>query len=193
MRKYQSKSLKQYRKREPEYKGNGDIIVCLDESSSTFGENNAYGMAVAMVLYEICRVNNANFALVHFSSTTKVDYFPKDKKVDLQKVLDCAETLLGGGTDFEKPLREVFALTASEKLEKPDIVFITDGKCDVSDEFLKLFDEFNSDTGAKLTGILLDKGECFEFSLQKFANTIYRTSELLEDSIVTRIIEERIN
>jgi len=193
MRKYQNKSLKQYRKREPEYKGNGDIIVCLDESSSTFGENNAYGMAVAMVLYEICRVNNANFALVHFSSTTKVDYFPKNKKVDPQKVLDCAETLLDGGTDFEKPLREVFALTAGEKLEKPDIVFITDGKCDVSDEFLELFNEFKSDTGAKLTGILLDKGECFDFSLQKFADTIYRTGELLEDSIVTRIIEGRIN
>ena len=54
-------------------------------------------------------------------------------------------------------------------------------------------DEFKADTGARLTGILLDKGECFDFSLQKFADTIYRTSELLEDSIVTRIIEERIN
>ena len=189
MRKYQSKSLKQYRKRELEYKGNGDIIVCLDESSSTFGENNAYGMAVAMVLYEICRVNNANFALVHFSSTTKVDYFPKDEKVDPKKVLDCAETLLGGGTDFEKPLREVFALTSSGKLDKPDIVFITDGECDVSDEFLELFDEFKADTGARLTGILLDKGECFEFSLQKFADTIYRTSELVEDTIVERTIQ----
>ena len=189
MRKYQSKSLKQYRKREPEYKGNGDIIVCLDESSSTFGENNAYGMAVAMVLYEICRVNNANFALVHFSSTTRVDYFPKDEKVDPKKVLDCAETLLGGGTDFEKPLREVFALTAGGKLDKPDMVFITDGECDVSDEFLELFEEFKSDTGARLTGILLDKGECFDFSLQKFADIIYKTSELMEDTIVERTIE----
>lgn len=192
MRKYMNKGLKQYRKREPEYKGNGDIIVCLDESSSTFGENNAYGMAIAMVLYEICRINNANFALVHFSSETKVDYFPKDEKVDPTKVLDCAETLLGGGTDFEKALREVFALTASGKLDKPDIVFITDGECDVSDEFLKLFDEFKTDTGTRLTGILLDKGDCFEFSLQKFADVIYRTSELVEENIVSRLIEERI-
>lgn len=189
MKKYQSKGLKQYRKREPEYKGNGDIIVCLDESSSTFGENNAYGMALAMVLYEICRVNNANFALVHFSTTTKVDYFPKDEKVDSKKVLDCAETLLGGGTDFEMPLREVFALTSKGKLEKPDIVFITDGECDVSDEFLELFQEFKTDTGTRLTGILLDKGNCFEFSLQKFADTVYRTSELMEDTIVERTIQ----
>ena len=34
----------------------------------------------------------------------KVDYFPKDEPPDSKKVLDCAETLLGGGTDFERPL-----------------------------------------------------------------------------------------
>ncbi len=82
LKKYQNKALKQYRKREPEYKGKGDIIVCLDESGSTFGENNAYGMAIAMVLYEICRINHTNFALVHFACETKVDYFPKDEQCD---------------------------------------------------------------------------------------------------------------
>ena len=71
-------------------------------------------------------------------------------------------------------------------------MFITDGECDVSDEFLKFFDEFKADTGARLTGILLDKGESFEFSLQKFADVIYRTSELVEENIVSRLIEERI-
>jgi len=186
LRKYQQKSLKQYRRREPERMGGGDIIVCLDESSSTFGENNAYGMAIAMILYEICRVNHANFALVHFSSTTKVDYFVKDETVELQRLLDCAETLLGGGTDFEKPLREVFAL--AKRMERPDVVFITDGACDVSAEFLERFDEFKADTGAKLTGILLDKGECFDFSLRKFADVVYRTSEIEEGEIVERAI-----
>ena len=188
LRKYQQKSLKQYRRREPEHKGGGDIIVCLDESSSTFGANNAYGMAIAMVLYEICRVNHANFALVHFSSPTKVDFFAKDEPVEPQRLLDCAETLLGGGTDFEKPLREVFALAASGKMERPDVVFITDGACDVSEAFLEQFDEFKADTGARLTGILLDKGECFDFSLRKFADAIYRTSEFEEDEIVERAI-----
>ena len=192
LRKYQNKSLKQYRKREPEYKGKGDIIVCLDESKSTFGENNAYGMAIAMVLYEICKINHSNFALIHFASDTKVDYFPKDEQADPQKILDCAETFLNGGTNFEAPLREVFSLYSSGMLEKPDIVFITDGECSVSDEFLELFDEFKADTGAKLTGILLDSAEYFEFSLQKFADCIYRTSELLGDVILEKVIDGRI-
>ena len=192
LRKYQHKALKQYRKREPEYKGKGDIIVCLDESGSTFGENNAYGMAVAMVLYQLCRINKSNFALVHFSSETKTDFFPKDEEISSQRILDCAETFLNGGTDFEKPLREAFALTSSEKMDKPDIVFITDGICDVSDAFLDLLEEFKADTGAKLTGILLDEGESFDFSLKKFADKVYRTSELLKDEIVDDIISDRL-
>ena len=192
LKKYQNKALKQYRKREPEYKGKGDIIVCLDESQSTFGENNAYGMAIAMVLYEICRINHTNFALVHFACDTKVDYFPKDVPCDPQKVLDCAETFLNGGTDFEAPLSEVFSLYASGKLEKPDVVFITDGECDVSDAFLELLDQFKADTGSKLTGILLDKGSHLAFSLERLADCVYRTSELLGDEIMENVIDGRI-
>ena len=45
LRKYQRKQIKQYQRREPVYKGAGDIICCLDESSSTAGEDAAWGKA----------------------------------------------------------------------------------------------------------------------------------------------------
>lgn len=192
LKKYQNKGLKQYRKREPEYKGKGDVIVCLDESQSTFGENNAYGMAIAMVLYEICKINQSNFALIHFASNTKTDYFPKDKQTEPKKVLDCAETFLNGGTNFEKPLSEVIKLYESGMMEKPDIVFITDGECNISAEFQKAFAEFKENSGAKLTGILLDMGSYLTFSLEKFSDSIYKTSELLKEDIIENIIDERI-
>ena len=192
LKKYQNKELKQYRKREPLYKGKGDIIVCLDESGSTYGENNAYGMAIAMVLYEICKLNNANFALVHFSTETKVDFFPKNAKATAEQVMNCAETFLNGGTDFVEPLEEVISLVHNAKLENPDVVFITDGVCRLPADFLPVIRKFKADTGMKLTGILLDKGECFEFSLKEFADVVYRTSELLEDSIVEKLIDDRL-
>lgn len=192
LKKYQNKGLKQYRKREPEYKGKGDVIVCLDESQSTFGENNAYGMAIAMVLYEICKINCSNFALIHFASNTKTDYFSKDEQPEPKKVLDCAETFLNGGTNFEKPLSETIKLYESGMMEKPDIVFITDGECNISAEFQKAFVEFKENSGAKLTGILLDMGSHLSFSLEKFADSIYKTSELLKENIVEKIIDERI-
>ena len=192
IRKYQQKALKQYRKREPEYKGKGDVIVCLDESDSTFGENNAYGMAIAMVLYEICKINNTCFALIHFSDNIKTYVFPKNEPVLPEKVLECAETFLAGDTNFDNPLREANCLMLDGRFEKPDIVFITDGICDVSDEILDAFNQCKMETGARLTGILLDKGSNIDFTLKRFADRVYRTSELLEDSIIEKLIDERI-
>lgn len=192
LRKYQQKRLKQYRWREPDYKGKGDIIVCLDESQSTFGENNAYGMAIAMVLYELCKINRTSFALVHFSDHTKTYVFPKNEKMPVEMVLECAETFLGGGTNFDNPLCEVNSLILDDRFEKPDVVFITDGICDVSDEILNTFEKLKSDTGTKLTGILLDQGENLKFTLQKFADRVYRTSELLQEQIVENLMEDRI-
>ena len=192
IRKYQSKGLKQYRKRETLMKGKGDIIVCLDESGSTYGEKNAYGMAVAIVLYEISRVNNANFALIHFGDDIKCDYFSKNDEFNSERLLACAETFLNGGTNYEKPLEETMRLYESGQLDKPDIVFITDGICDISQQFEERFNKFKSETGTILTGILLDRGEHFEFTLEKFSDTVYRTSQLIEDEITERIIEGRI-
>ncbi len=189
-RKYRNKSLKEYRRREPEYKGKGDVIVCLDESDSTLGENSAYGMAVAMVLYELCRLNGANFALVHFANKTKTDFFPKGEQVTGEQLMACAETFLSGGTNFDAALSG--AIKAAEKMDKPDIVFITDGACHLSEEMQHFFKKFKTDTGARLTGILLDKGRCFEFSLAQFADRIYRTSELMQETIAERIIDERL-
>ena len=57
----------QYRRREPVYKGAGDIICCLDESGSTAGDLAAWGKAVALTLLEIAQSEGRKFALVHFS------------------------------------------------------------------------------------------------------------------------------
>jgi len=50
LQKYQRKQIKQYQRREPIYKGMGDIICCLDESISTAGDPAALGKAVALTL-----------------------------------------------------------------------------------------------------------------------------------------------
>ena len=134
IRKFQKKALKQYRRRTPEYKGKGDVIVCLE----------------------------------------------------------CAETFLSGGTNFDKPIAEAIRLVKSGIFSKPDIVFITDGECVANKESINLLTEAKAETGMKLTGILLDKSEHFEFSLAQFADRVYRVSELAEDKIVEKLIADRI-
>lgn len=191
IRKYQHKQLKQYRRREPICKGKGDIIVCLDESSSTYGNNQAWGMAVAMILLQICRDNKRNFALIHFASETKIDLFLKEDKDIGERMLNTSETFLGGGTNFEKPLKEAIGIIEKGNLKHCDIVFITDGICDISEEFKNKFNELQSRRKCSVTGILLDEGENLEFSLEKFCKRIYRTSEMCKDDIVIDIMKDR--
>lgn len=69
LQKYQRGQIKQYQRREPIYKGAGDIICCLDESRSTQGDAQAWGKAVAMTLLEIASDGGRKFALIHFSGS----------------------------------------------------------------------------------------------------------------------------
>ena len=189
--KYRSKKLKQYRKREPIFKGEGDIIVCLDESSSTYGDNQAWGMAIAMMLLQICRDNKRSFALIHFSTDIKKDIFMSTDKDIREHMLKAAQTYLGGDTDFEPPIREAMDMIDKGTLKNPDIIFITDGACGVSDKLAEEIKKRQTAGKFSITGILLDKGRSFDFSLKKFCRKIYRTSELCEDDIAVSLIKDR--
>lgn len=190
-RKYQNKQLKQYRRREPISKGKGDIIVCLDESYSTYGDNQAWGMAMAMILLQICHDNKRNFALIHFSDKIKTHIFPADDTNMRERMFEASETFLGGNTDFEMPLNKAMDLIQDGDWKDADIVFITDGNCNISKEFENKFKEMQSSHKFTVTGILLDKGKNDEFSLKKFCKKIYRTSELCKDDIALDIMKNR--
>ena len=97
----------------------GDIICCLDESGSTEGEAAAWGKAVAMTLLEIAAESHRSFALIHFAggSSCQVDIF-RPGEYTLEDKLSAAETFFGGGTNFERPIREVIQLMDTEGFEK---------------------------------------------------------------------------
>lgn len=123
LRKYQRRQIKQYRRREPIYKGAGDMICCLDESGSTEGECAAWGKAVALTLLDIAESEGRKFAIIHFSGpgSFQTDLFlPKQAAVEDR--LRAAETFLDGGTDFRTPLNEALRLMQEEGFDNADIV-----------------------------------------------------------------------
>ena len=186
LRKYQEKQIKQYRRREPIYKGMGDIICCLDESGSTEGDAAAWGKAVAMTLLEIATEDHRSFALIHFagSSSCQVDIF-RPGEYTLEDKLSAAEIFLGGGTNFERPIREAIRLMESEGFEKADVVFITDGECELSVACQQELQTAQVAYHFTVTGILLDEGQAdMDFSLKPFCQNIYRASELTSDALV---------
>ena len=194
LQRYQRKQIKQYQRREPVYKGMGDIICCLDESISTAGDPAAWGKAVALTLLEIAADSGRNFALVHFagSGDFKTDIF-RPGRYTMRDKLSAAETFLNGGTNFETPMSESLRLMKDEGFENADIVFITDGECELSQEYLDGLSQEQTAHRFKVTGILLDKDEpSMDFSLKQFCQDIYRTSQLLGDDIVRELVTKRV-
>ena len=194
LRKNQRGQIKQYQRREPIFKGMGDIICCLDESDSTEGDPAAWGKAVALTLLEIAADSGRSFALIHFSRSGRfqTDLFRPGAYTMADK-LRAAETFLGGGTSFQTPMNEALRLIEAEGFENADIVFVTDGECELPDQYLE---QLRAEQGARrftVTGVLLDKGmPGMAFSLESFCQNIYRTSELLGDEIVREIVARRL-
>ena len=190
LRKYQRRQIKQYCRREPVYKGAGDIICCLDESGSTAGECAAWGKAVALTLLEIAESEGRKFALVHFSGPSRFQtdrFLPKQTTVEDK--LRAAETFLDGGTDFCTPMNEALRLMKEEGFDNADIVFITDGECLLPEEYISNLQKEQSARRFTITGILLDQGNAgMDFSLKPFCQNIYRTSELTGEAIVRELV-----
>ena len=194
LRKYQLKQMKQYRRREPVYRGMGDIICCLDESGSTEGDAAAWGKAVALTLLDIAEDGGRSFALIHFSGPgdAVVNLFRPGEYTAADKMA-AAETFLNGGTNFETPMRKAMSLIEEDGFEKADVVFITDGECELNEAYARELCEKQAALGFTVTGILLDAGSPgIEFSLRNFCQNIYRTSELIGDEIVRELVNERV-
>ena len=194
LRKYQRGQIKQYQRREPIYKGMGDIICCLDESDSTEGDPAGWGKAVALTLLEIAADSGRSFALIHFSRLGRfqTDLFRPGAYTMADK-LCAAETFLGGGTNFQTPMNEALRLMEAEGFENADIVFVTDGECELPDQYLEQLRAEQTARRFTVTGVLLDKGTPgMAFSLKQFCQNIYRTSELLGDEIVRELVGKRV-
>lgn len=193
LRKYQRRQIKQYQRREPIYKGTGDIICCLDESGSTKGDPAAWGKAVALTLLEIAADGKRNFALIHFSGTDcKIVQVFRLGEYSVEDKMRAAETFLDGGTNFETPINAALELM-EDGFEKADVVFITDGEYNMSDEYIHSLHEKQIIRGFTMTGILLDTARPgMTFSLERFCQNVYRTSELMGDEIVRELVANRV-
>lgn len=193
LRKIQRKGLKQYQRREPVSKGSGDIICMLDESGSA-EEAAPWCKAVALALLDIAMQGNRRFAMIHFAG---VGHFQTDLflpgQYNREDVFRAIETFLNGNTDYATPLQEALRLMEQEGFENADMVFITDGACALPEKFLTQMKEQQAQRKFHITGVLLDQNAAgFSFSLEPFCTEILRTSQLTQENIAQRLLEQRV-
>ena len=106
--------------------------------------------------------------------------------------MNAAEMFLGGGTNFKQALDEAIQLMDTG-FENADIVFLTDGLCELPEDYLDKLHKEQAARKVTVTGILLDTGSPgMAFSLTPFCQKIYRTSELASDEIVRGLVAQRV-
>jgi len=185
-RRFLDQELLQYSLRGVEEKGKGPMIVCLDGSSSMSGEKEIWSKAVTLTLLEIARKQRRLFRSICFSSADTplqvLDMNPRDRyEVETKTIMDLAEYFPGGGTDFQKPLDAALECLRQSRFKKGDIIFITDGECQVDPEWAERFREEKEKLGFSLFSILIDMGPASLGTLKEFSDRISTIKQLTGD------------
>ena len=185
-RRFLDQELLQYSLRGIEEKGKGPMVVCLDGSSSMAGDKEVWSKAVTLTLLEIARRQRRLFRSICFSSEDTplqvLDLNPREHyQVEMEKVMDLAEYFPGGGTDFEKPLDAALACLKQSRFKKGDIVFITDGECQVTPDWAENFRNEKEKLGFSLFSILIDVGPSSLGTLKEFSDRITTIKQLTGD------------
>ncbi|WP_274307113.1 vWA domain-containing protein [Solibacillus daqui] len=142
-------------------KGKGPIIICMDESSSMTSIKE-HSKAFCIALLTIAKKQKRDFAIIPFASTVgDVQVFRKGQATT-QDLLTFSNSFLGGGTNYEQPLRESLNILLQSEFNEADILFVTDGSSFLSTHFI---DEFNATKKKK-------QFECTAVILTNLFNTV---------------------
>ncbi|MGW0294347.1 vWA domain-containing protein [Streptomyces tuirus] len=145
--------------------GRGAIIACVDTSHSMYEAGpggitrEAWAKACALALLDQARHAGRDFVGILFSAADrlKVFRFPADEPAGIARTLDFAETFLGGGTSYQRPLSAAADLLEEEfndaSRRRGDIVMITDDDCGVTEEWTRAWNEAKHRLGFRLFGV----------------------------------------
>lgn len=160
-RRLQEKQLMEYKMRGHERVGKGGIVNPVDGSYSMAGQPEIWSKAVGGALMAIAKEQDRPYYGIQFGSRGQLRSFdfrnPDD--MTLEKVLDFMEFFFAGGTDFQGPLNKALTVLQEEYDQKQathgDIVFVTDGQCQVDPVWLEKFKSEQDRLGFRVFGIMI--------------------------------------
>ncbi|MDT3700449.1 MAG: VWA domain-containing protein [Thermincola sp.] len=162
-------------------RGAGSLIICLDTSGSMQGSKEGTAKAVAIALMEIAMAQQRNFVLIMFGGPRdemKIFDIPLGQCTFAQFREISEFFLRSAGTDFEKPLNEALKYIEKDKYPDGDIVFITDGVCQVSAEFRKKYENQKKSKHFRTIGVLVNYGQVSQEPMRAFCDEILWSKDL---------------
>lgn len=152
------RGLLQYELRPRPKNAKGPIICLIDASGSMAGPKIEWAAAVGLALLDIARSQKRDFAAAYFQdpkSELQTFRFPRKEPADPREVLRFATVGADGGTDFEKPLGWALDVQEEAAFKAADIVMVTDGFCQVSDEFHARLMAAKESRGVRILSVLI--------------------------------------
>lgn len=162
---YAAGELMLYDSRGERATGRGAVVACVDTSHSMYESGpggvtrEAWAKACALALLDQARHAKRDFVGILFSSADKIQVFrfPAGSPAGIGQVLDFAETFLGGGTSYQRPLSEAAGVLEAEFADAArahgDIVMITDDECGVTEEWTRGWNEAKRRLGFRVFGV----------------------------------------
>lgn len=181
-RRFMEENLSQFELKCKEQTQKGGIIFCEDGSGSMSGERELWAKAVGLTMLKIAQTEKRSFYGIHFGSPGQIEEYEFGNPVSHKDLTDFAELFFCGGTDYYTPLNRSLELLEKEFETDgcigADIVFCTDGLCNVTDEWLEKFNERKEELGFKVWGILIgiDKSDV----LEKICDETFDVNSLLD-------------
>jgi uncharacterized protein with von Willebrand factor type A (vWA) domain len=176
------RKLLQYKLTGKEKEGRGPIVICCDESGSMDGDPECWSKAVALALLDIAQRQKRSWAFIHFNKVVARKDVIKAGKVESKALMDCMAHFSGGGTSFEAPLNEAVKTIREEgDLKKADVLFITDGICDVSPAWLEQFAHVKKAMGFSVYSVLVNLRGQGLGAVEQFSDSVYHMTDMLAE------------
>ncbi|ARK24425.1 hypothetical protein SporoP37_06905 [Sporosarcina sp. P37] len=155
LRRLAEEETMQYDQRKREELGKGPIVFCLDQSGSMkLLDNQSKGFILALL--SIAKKQRRDLCVLLFSTTVQLETFAKGK-ITSSELARLARTYLGGGTDFTLSLKEALKVIGGSAFKNADVIFVTDGEDEISDSFLKEFNEMKKQKKFSVLSLILGK------------------------------------
>lgn len=153
--------LWQYEMRCPHMDARGPLIVALDSSGSMnetlAGQSREiWSKAVALCLLSLARHEARDIAILHFADDVRTYHFVHGQAT-LAELVECAGHFDSGNTRFEPWMHEALRLVDTASFDRADVICISDGLSDISEETETAWNQRRSQRGMRVFGILLEE------------------------------------
>ncbi|KKG16423.1 hypothetical protein EO98_07235 [Methanosarcina sp. 2.H.T.1A.6] len=144
----------------PRIKPRGPMIVLVDTSGSMHGTPQTLAKSAVLAMAKLMLSQQRDMKVILFASTSQhLEIELSSKKRMSEKFLNFLLYTFGGGTDFNTALASGLKSLKEKDFQGADLLFITDGRSEISDELvLARWEEAKKKYNAKVYTLIIGGG-----------------------------------